>query len=163
MPANPKIYHITHVRNLQQIIKSGVLWSDAKRTELDLACDVVGMSHIKQRRLKEIEVTCHSGTHVGDYVPFYFCPRSIMLYILHMGNHPDLNYKEGQDPIIHFQADLNAVARWAEGEKRRWAFTNCNAGTMYASFFSELAELDKVDWPAVAATDFRNLAVKEGK
>ncbi len=88
VPADPKIYHITHLRNLPEIIQSGCLWSDAKRLELCLDCEIVGMSAIKQRRLKEIEVDCNSGTKVGEYVPFYFCPRSIMLYILHMGNHP---------------------------------------------------------------------------
>jgi hypothetical protein len=83
VPTNPKIYHITHVRNLPNIVQCGVLWSDAKRIELNLNCDVVGLTHIKQRRLREIEVDCYPGTHVGDYVPFYFCPRSIMLFILH--------------------------------------------------------------------------------
>jgi hypothetical protein len=103
VPAHPKVFHITHVRNLRNIVKAGVLWSDAKRVEMGLSCNVVGMSHIKQRRLQEIEVRCHAGTHVGEYVPFYFCPRSIMLYILHRGNHPDLDYNEGQQPIVHLR------------------------------------------------------------
>jgi len=162
-PANPKIYHITHLRNLPQIVQAGLLWSDAKRLELKLNCDVVGMAHIKQRRLREIEVDCHPGTHVGDYVPFYFCPRSIMLYILHMGNHPDLNYREGQTPIVHLQADLQAVTAWAGRNQRKWAFTNCNAGTKYGSFFNDLAKLGAVNWPAIAATDFRDPTIKEGK
>jgi ssDNA thymidine ADP-ribosyltransferase, DarT len=88
VPANPKIYHITHLRNLPQIVEAKKLWSDAKRIELGLQCDVVGISHIKQRRLTEIEVDCHAPTHVGDYVPFYFCPRSVMLFILHKGREP---------------------------------------------------------------------------
>src|SRR4051794_17132873 len=112
VPAKPKIYHITHLRNLPKILESDKLWSDAKRIELGLDCDVVGMSHIKRRRLQEVQVTCHKDTHVGEYVPFYLCPRSIMLYILHKGNHTDLNYTEGQEPIIHLQADLNAVVAW---------------------------------------------------
>jgi hypothetical protein len=70
VPAHPRIYHITHVRNLPQIVETGVLWSDAKRIALGLSCDVIGMSRIKQRRLKGIEVSCHAGSHVGDYVPF---------------------------------------------------------------------------------------------
>jgi hypothetical protein len=113
MPSHPKIYPITHLRNLPQIVKEGMLLSDAKRIEQNLKCEIVGMSHIKQRRMNEIEVDCNPGTHVGDYVPFYFCPRSIMLYILHRGNHSDLNYKEGQRPIVHLQADLHAVVDWA--------------------------------------------------
>ena len=61
-------------------------------------------------------------------MPFYFCPRSIMLYILHMGNHPDISYREGQGPIIHLQADLMASIQWAEKHKVRWAFSDRNAG-----------------------------------
>lgn len=161
--ANPKIYHITHLRNLLGIVEAGVLWSDAKRIELGLDCAIVGMSKVKQRRLKEIEVHCHAGTKVGDYVPFYFCPRSIMLYILHMGNHPDLNYTGGQAPMVHLQADLRATIRWADDRGIRWAFSDRNAGGYLAQFFDSVDDLDKVNWAAVRATDFRDIVVKEGK
>jgi hypothetical protein len=67
------------------------------------------MTAIKARRLYELEVDCHRGTKVGEYVPFYFCPRSIMLFLLHRGNHPDMNYTGGQRPIVHLVADLNEV------------------------------------------------------
>ena len=75
VPTNPKIYHITPVCNLEGVAKAGVLWSDAKRIELGLDCQVVGMFRIKERRLKVLQVDCHPGTMVGEYVPFYFCPQ----------------------------------------------------------------------------------------
>ena len=163
VPANPKIYHITHVRNLAQIVEAGVLWSDAKRIDLGLDCAVVGMPKIKQRRLAEIKVDCHPGTKVGAYVPFYFCPRSIMLYMLHKGNHPELNYREGQEPIVHLRADLGAVVKWARRHGRRWAFSDRNAGTYYVDFYSDLAQLDQVNWEAVAANHWSEASVREGK
>lgn len=163
LPANPKIYHITHVDNLAAIAAAGRLWSDRARMDQRLACSLVGMSRIKQRRLEEIEVDCHAGTKVGEYVPFYFCPRSIMLYILHMGNSPDITYSGGQTPIVHLRADLNAVIAWAESEKRRWACSDRNAGARVASFFKRRQDLNKINWPAVANTDFRDALVKEGK
>ena len=163
VPANLKIYHITHLRNLPQIVKTGMLWSDAKRIELGIECRIVGMSQIKQRRLHEIDVDCHAGSKVGDYVPFYFCPRSIMLYILHMGNHPDLDYNEGQRPMVHLKADLHAVVDWATRRGRRWAFSDRNAGTYYANFYADLAQLDQLNWAAVNATDFRDPTIKDGK
>lgn len=64
-PKRPKIYHITHVNNLAQVVSAGRLWSDAKRKERQLDCEIVGMSTIKKRRLEELVVTCHSGTKVG--------------------------------------------------------------------------------------------------
>ena len=89
VPSNPKIYHITHIDNLSNIAASLKLVSDANRIDNELNCSLVGMSTIKERRLKEIKVSCHPETTVGQYVPFYFCSRSIMLYTLYMGNHPE--------------------------------------------------------------------------
>lgn len=163
VPKDPKIYHITHVDNLAGIIRDGVLWSDGERLARELQCTMVGMSEIKQRRLQELPVTCHVSTTVGEYVPFYFCPRSIMLYILHMGNHPDITYRGGQGPIVHLMADLHRVVEWAHSKERRWAFSVRNAGTRYARFFADKASLDRVKWNAVRATDFRDPIVKEGK
>jgi hypothetical protein len=163
VPANPKIYHITHVDNLAAIAAAECLWSDRARIDKGLACSLVGMSRIKQRRLDEIEVDCHAGTKVGEYVPFYFCPRSIMLFILHKGDHPDITYTGGQAPIVHLRADLNTVIAWAEDKKRRWACSDRNAGAYVASFFKRRADLTKINWPAVAKTDFRDTLVKEGK
>ncbi len=85
-PQQPKNYHITHVDNIPEVIRPGYIFSDSKRIADGLDCNIIGMSTIKQRRLEEIEVTCHAGTKVGAYVPFYFCPRSIMLYILTIRN-----------------------------------------------------------------------------
>jgi hypothetical protein len=162
-PDGQKIWHITHWRNLPSIVQAGVLWSDAKRLELGLDCSVVGLSEIKRRRLQEIEVSCHSGAKVGEYVPFYFCPRSVMLYILHMGNLPDLNYHEGQEPIIHLQADLGQVLLWAAQGKFRWAFSDRNAGSYLADFESDEDKMAELDWNAIENRDFRNPLVKEAK
>lgn len=121
------------------------------------------MSGIKQRRVEDLEVTCYPGTKVGDYVPFYFCPRSVMLYVIHCANHPELTYRGGQAPITHLEADLHTVVRWAEENGRRWAFSLSNAGAYYTEFCSRLDELDQLDWQAISATDFRDSDVKEKK
>lgn len=134
---HPKIYHITHVENLPQIIDAEWIWSDAKRIELGLETNLVGMSKIKMRRLEEIDVACHPGTKAGDYVPFYYCPRSIMLYILHHGNHPDIDFSEGQQPMIHLQADLRDCLDWAKANNAKWALTTSNAGAFYTEFYCE--------------------------
>jgi hypothetical protein len=122
----------------------------------------IGMGGIKARRLA-LPVPCHPGTHVGEYVPFYFCSRSIMLFVIHCANHPELAYRGGQDPIVHMEADLRRVMAWANGGAIRWAFSLSNAGAVYTQFRSAVGQLTEVDWPAVAATDFRSAEVKEGK
>lgn len=163
VPSNPKIYHITHYENLISIIKSGALYSDAYCLRNKTGHTIIGMSDIKKRRLEELEVGCHRGTKVGEYVPFYFCPRSIMLYLLHMGNHIDLSYGGGQEPVIHVEADLKAVVSWANKNNVRWAFSDRNAGAYYTEYYNDLRDLEHVNWPAVSATDFRSSTIKDGK
>jgi hypothetical protein len=161
-PAEPKIYHIAHVDRLASIVADGCLWSDAVIVAGQHAGTTIGMGGIKARRIS-LPVTCHAGDHVGDYVPFYFCPRSIMLYVIHRANHPELTYQGGQTPIVHLEADLHAVAAWANHHGRRWAFSLSNAGANYTEFRLQLGELDQVNWPAVTARDFRAAEIKEGK
>lgn len=162
-PARPKIYHITHVDNLPGIGADGCLVSDRAMIERGGPARAIGMSAIKRRRVEEITVGCHPGTKVGDYVPFYLCPRSVMLYVIHRANHPELAYLEGQEPIVHLEADLHAVIQWAETKGRLWAFSLSNAGAYYTQFRSRIDELDQLDWTAIAATDFQPRDVKERK
>lgn len=161
IPDQPKLYHIVHVDNLASIYGDSCLWSDSVMVQRQSGT-VIGMGRIKQRRLA-LPVSCHPQTFVGEYVPFYFCPRSIMLFVIHCANHPELAYRGGQQPIIHLEADLNQVVQWAEANGRRWAFSLSNAGAVYTQFRSELAQLDEINWDAVAARDFRPADVKEAK
>lgn len=162
MPSRPFIYHITHVNNLPNIIKDGRLWSDSDMIAQRKTQTSIGLGAIKERRLR-LPVQCYPHTCVGQYVPFNFCPRSIMLYLLHRGNHPDLSYREGQDPIIHLEADLYQTAQWADRHNSLWAFSLSNAGALYTEFRNRLDQLDEINWAAVNATDFRDDLIKEGK
>jgi hypothetical protein len=161
-PAQPKIYHIVHVDRLPSIVADGYLRSDAVMVQRAGPGTTIGMAGIKQRRLA-LPVDCHPGDHVGEYVPFYFCPRSIMLYVIYCANKPELAYRGGQGPIVHLQADLHQAVTWAASQQRRWAFTLSNAGAYYTQFRSRLDQLDEVNWPAVRATNFRPADVAEGK
>ena len=86
-----------------------------------------------------------------------------MLYLLYRGNHQDLSYQGGQEPIVHLSADLRETVRWAERNGRRWALSDRYAGAGYADFFASLGDLDKINWTAVQARDWSNSLVKDGK
>jgi hypothetical protein len=161
-PAKPSIYHITHVENLPQILADGELYSDAKMIEQGRPNAKIGMSKVKQRRLG-LPVGCHPGTTVGQYVPFYFCPRSVMLYVIYCANNPDLAYRGGQAPIIHLECDLHAVISWAINNHRPWAYSLSNAGAAYTKFDSTVSGLDQVNWDSVQNNDFRDPDVQEHK
>jgi hypothetical protein len=161
-PNPTHIYHITHVDNLASIAANGGLLSDADIDAHGGPGVAVGMSEIKLRRMG-LPVKCHPGDVVGAYVPFYFCPRSIMLYILYMANHPQLTYRGGQGPIVHLQANADKTIEWAAGKGVPWAFSFGNAGAAYTSFGKDVAQLDEIDWDAVAARNFRPAEIKEKK
>lgn len=157
-----KIYHITHVENLASIVADGGLFSDAKMIERGGPSVAVGLGEIKQRRLG-LPVKCHPGDKVGEYVPFFFCPRSIMLYIFHMDNREGLTYHGGQRPIVHLELDVDIVIEAADEAEVPWAFTNANAAAGYAEFGSGVDQFGMIDWEAVPANDFRSSRVNEAK
>lgn len=155
IPANPKIYHIVHVDRLASIVNQGCLWSDALMQAKQLPGTTIGMNTIKTRRLTKT-LSSYPDLNVGDCVPFYFCPRSVMLYIFNKNNHPQITYRGGQDPIIHIVADLNQTIGWANQYRKRWVFTDSNASSSYFNDFNNLSQLNQVHWSSVRAGNWEN-------
>jgi ssDNA thymidine ADP-ribosyltransferase, DarT len=141
-PGDPAIYHITHMDNLPGVIREGCLWSDAQRIKRSLACTNIGYLHIKQRRLGR-SVRAAAGGKLGEYVPFNFCNRSVMLYVIHCG-HQD--YQKGQQSVIHLVSSVQT----AIGSGRPWAFTDRHAELLYARYYDDTVHLNKVDWAVMA-------------
>lgn len=160
MPDNPKIYHIVHVDRLASIITSEALLCDAQIIDQNTTGTTIGMSNIKQRRLTS-PLTSHPTLNVGQCVPFYFCPRSIMLYLIFQANHLDLSYRGGQVPIVHLEADLHASVDWAQQNAKRWAFTLTNAGSYFFEDRCNLINLNELNWDAIHTTQWQ--ACKDGK
>ena len=160
VPTEPKIYHIVHVDRLSSIIADGCLWSDSAMVNRQDIGTTIGISQIKERRLN-LKLNSHPDLHVSGCVPFYFCPRSVMLYLIHRADHPELIYRGGQKPIVHLEADLRRTVDWANANKRRWAFTLSNAGAYYFEDFTDLNQLSKISWDAVQARDWQEY--KHGK
>ena len=158
-PRERPLYHITHLDNLPAILDAGGLKSD-RRLRDDHPRDgggphtAVGLDRIKRRRLEELPVTCRPGTSVGDYVPFYFCPRSVMLYLIHRRNE-DLRFRGGQDEIVHLVTSVGRAVDTAESSgPDRWAFSEGNAGAYGTRFSADLTLLARdrfVRWDHVAA------------
>lgn len=118
VPAQPKTYHIVHVDCLPSILRDGFLWCDAEIEQRNPDRTTIGMNKIKQRRLT-LPLSSHPELCVGECVPFYFCPRSVMLYLISQSNHPELSYCGGQEPILHLQCDMRDTIAWAENADLR--------------------------------------------
>lgn len=149
LPANPPIFHITHIDNLPSILEAGGLLSDATRRSGKFAATNIGHLHIKGRRMRR-SVPVAPGGVLGDYVPFNFCSRSVMLCAV-WRRHGD--YQGGEDDVVHLVSSVGA----ASSAGLRWAFTDRHAELAYAQFFANPDDLDRVRWDVMRFTWWQNV------
>ena len=142
-----RIYHITHVGNLPGIIAEGGIHCD--RVAQTKQHSRIGHQHIKIRRLARRVPLAPHGT-LGDYVPFYFAPRSPMLYAI-AGGFVE-GHDEGQESVIYLVSSAEAV----DTAGLQWVFTEGHAEIAYTDFFDDLRHLSKVDWDLMKAKYWRD-------
>lgn len=99
----------------------------------------IGYANLKSDR-RARAVTKGPKGMIGDYVPFYFAPRSPMLYAINRGLVE--GYEDGQNPVVH----LVAFAEEFESQRHPFVFTDGHAVVAFSQFFEELADLAKIDW-----------------
>lgn len=142
-----RIFHITHVSNLNGIIDHGGLACDRQAQALGPIC--IGHQHIKARRMVR-PVPCFPGGTLGDYVPFYFAPRSPMLYSICCGNVQ--GYVGGQTQVMHLVSSAEAV----QTAGLSYVFTEGHAEISFSKFFVKLTDLKKIDWKIMEAKYWRD-------
>lgn len=155
VPSDPAIYHITHIRNLAGIVAAGRVFSLAACDEGAATPLNIGYSHIKLRR-RTRPVPCAVGGCLGDYVPFNFCNRSVMLYVVSRGH---TGYGGGEREIVH----LCSTVRTAIAGGQPWAFTDRHAEVAHALYYDDLAALGEVDWPVMGVRFWNEPQVKAEK
>jgi hypothetical protein len=134
------IYHITHVNNLSSILNSGGLIACSRLRQQQANYTDIAYQQIQYRRAIK-QVYCSVGGVLHDYVPFYFAPRSPMLFTIHKGNVQ--GYQGGQTSIIHLVVEIEAIADL----NLAFAYTDGHAVMDYSDFYDDLDSLDRViDW-----------------
>lgn len=142
--------HFTHIDNLDHILADGALYPDARVG--DRMVTEVGDRSIKAVRRCNT-VTCGPGGHPANYVPFYFAPRSPMLYRIARGS--VAHYHDGQASLIYLVSTVGAVVEAG----LRWIFSNGNCGSPTTGYFDSIALLDaEIDWTLMRAELWHNTA-----
>ncbi len=148
-PVPTRVVHFTHLRHLPGVVAHGLL-SDTVAQERGLVTTEVGNRDIKERRRRRV-VPVPPGGVVADYVPFYFAPRSPMMYAIDRGNVPE--YAGGIDPLVYL---VSTVERLQEAGCTL-VTTDRNAVLGIATFRQGLDGLDTgVDWQLIEATWWNN-------
>ena len=145
MPPDPALlYHITHLDNLPGILRAGCLHCYRLMNDGGLHPVNIAYPGIQDRRATTA-VPIGPGGVLHDYVPFYFAPRSPMLYALHKNQVED--YRGGQTPIVHL---VTSVTRLAE-TGHQFVYSDGHATMAFSRFFTDVGDLDQIDWPVMQA------------
>lgn len=141
------IYHFTHLENLPGILASGGLGCKGSMGSTRR----VNVSHYDlQERRGRCVVTCGPGGTLHDYVPFYFAPRSPMLYSLYRGN--VAGYSGGQTPLAYLVSSVQRVAR----SGHPFVFTDGHPIMVLSRFYEEVGALNRVAWDVMESVYWKD-------
>lgn len=142
------ILHFTHIDNLASISAEGRLACDVS-ARAGLMRTEVGDPAIKDSRRRR-RIPIGPRGYVGDYVPFYFAPRSPMMYRIAYDHRDSIagRYADGDRPLVYLAATVGAVVDTGAA----WVATDGNAANATSAFTTALDDLDSmVDWPLMQA------------
>lgn len=141
-PVPTNINHITHIDNLPSIIEKGGLFACSSGAT-DRYVNIAHQSIQDRRHI--FPVPLHPYGTVHDYVPFYFAPRSPMLYSIYRGNVD--GYRGGQRPIVYLVSTVQKV----EKAGLPFVFTDGHAIMHLSNYYNNISDLCKIDWGIMQA------------
>lgn len=137
VPCPTPIFRILQIDSLDTILKRGCMHASNFTPQDGLPYKVIHDSGVQTYR----HTFCvPGGRTLHDFLPFYFGPRSPMLYRLYRNSVK--GYNEGQNPIIY----LVLCAQDFENPAFNFLFTDSQANKTYTEYFSDLKDLDQLDW-----------------
>ncbi len=141
MPPEPiPLYHFTHIDHLASITQHGLMCDTDVGERLT---SEAGEPGIKVRR-RQAEVDVGPRGVVGDYVPWYFAPRSPMLFRIKQGGVS--SYAGRQSDLVY----LYTTVEHLQGSQADLVLTDRNAAISYAEFASDPERWRAdgfIDWP----------------
>lgn len=146
---NPKralMWRIVHQENIPWILDNG------------LHCGNSGVAsstwvHIGNQELivkrSMHRVPLGPGGYVNDYVPFYFTPFSPMMANIFKGHAGVV--QRTRDEIVILVSSLPRIVKL----NLPFVFTDMHAYYEWANFYTNLDDLDKIDWKMLQLRDFK--------
>jgi ssDNA thymidine ADP-ribosyltransferase, DarT len=152
-PDRALIFRITHRDNLPWILDHGLHASNGPI--LDPNFRNIGNLDLIDKRSRRVVRVGPGGT-LSDYVPFYFTPFSIMMFNIHTG------YNVRQVPNEEVVILVSSLRRLAELGVP-FVFTDQHAYPLMANYFTDLKDLDRLDWRLLNRRDFKHDPDDPGK
>lgn len=132
-----KLWHMTHIDNLSNIQKHGLI-SYYKSRKLGLLKFDISNPGVQNHRNRKEPIYNNS---IHSYVPLYFNPRNPMLYVR----------KNLQSFIIILEFNANSIFQYD-----KVIFTDGNAASQNTKFYSSISDLKYLDWLCLNAMSYWN-------
>lgn len=139
-------YRITHIDNLPLLMQNGFIHQyhpNANKNYIEIGnSSIIGVRNKTQVKINNFGM-------VGDYIPFYFTPKSIMLYNIITGYYSPLVPKRTRNEILVVRCEIQKLATLT-----KWFFTDGQANDMITNHFNNLKDLTKIDWYSIQNSNF---------
>lgn len=139
-------YRITHIRNLPLILQNGIVTQEHKSSSADYIT-VGNPEIIDSRDLKPVRI--EGFGFMGEYVPFYFTPRSMMLYNIITGHRAPVVPKRSKSELLVIRCLLETLT-----DLPQWFFTDGQGNDMVSGHYNDWGKMDRIDWDCIQRGDF---------
>lgn len=144
-PQRALIFRITHLDNVPWLLANGLHCASGLQ---DPGFVAIGNPDLIGRRAARIVPKSPGGT-LGDYVPFYFTPKSPMLFNIRTG-YGGIR-RRGNDEIVIVVSAIPTLIL----QEIAFLFTDRHAYTQLATFSADLHSLPTmIDWDILCRNDF---------
>lgn len=144
-PSKALIWRIVHRDNLPWLLDHGL--HAVSSGKLSSAYVGIGNPELISKRAQR-HVSIEPNGTLADYVPFYFTPFSVMMKNIHSGW--GVPQRRNEEIVI-----LVSSLYHAQSLGLRFVFTDAHAYPHWAGYYSNLTQLDKIDWEILQRRDFK--------
>lgn len=139
------IWRIVHRDNLPWILDNGLHCGNSDVLSTDWIN--IGNPELIDKRASHT-VPLSPGGVLNDYVPFYFTPFSVMLKNIHSG-WGDIEKRSNEEIVI-----LVSSLPHLKKQGLSFLFTDSHAYYECTTFYSDISNLDKIDWKILQQRNF---------
>ena len=141
-------YRICHIRNLPHLLKHGICTKSHPNADPNYI-SIGNTSIISVRDSTPVKIPDYGN--IGDYVPFYFTPKSMMFYNIITGYQDPLVPKQNKEDIIVIRCLISDLC-----QAGKFFFTDGQANVKsLTNHYNNLNDLDKIDWDIIQKGDFK--------
>lgn len=148
------IFRIVHRTNVPWILDHGMYCRDSAIQDSNYR--TIGNPELIAKRQYRSVSTPPGGT-LSNYIPFYFTPYTPMMLNIKTG-YGGVTKVPSEDVVI-FVSSLHNLSELG----RTFIFTDRHAYLVNAEYYSDLKNLDQIDWPILQNRDFKHNPNDPGK